>query len=119
MDVDASNRPVRGREPAPDGTFEIDDVYDRTKPGRQKSRRPGVDFGPKPTLGRHCIQFMDGKAAGRGTWIHGGRGGNWRYETEGCIRIRERDGALFHYIFDANSHNIGVHRATIVHTERD
>ncbi|MCC6402659.1 MAG: hypothetical protein IT207_01480 [Fimbriimonadaceae bacterium] len=90
--------------------LEIDGVYDRTRPSKTRSGWRS----PVPGLGKHCLMLMDGSDAfRRGTWVHGGRGDNWRAPTEGCIRIREDDAGWFHFVFDLNKNNGNRHRLSV------
>jgi RHS repeat-associated protein len=47
----------------------------------------------------------------RGTWIHTGRGENFRYGTEGCIRLRQSDmNVIFRYL---NMNKKGRHTVSV------
>ncbi|MGE0002163.1 MAG: RHS repeat-associated core domain-containing protein [Fimbriimonadaceae bacterium] len=120
MDVDASNntknprgnRNKRGSNaPFPvEADLEIDGVYDRTR----KVRTYNGERDPVPGLDKHCLMLKEGSTAyDRGTWVHGGAGDNWHERTLGCIRIRETDGGLLHYIFDWNTGTGVRHRLRV------
>jgi RHS repeat-associated protein len=120
MDVDASNNTPNPRgnrsqresnAPFPvEADLEIDGIYDRTR----KVRTYNGVRDPVPGLGKHCLMLKDGSTAyDCGTWVHGGAGDNWRKPTLGCIRIREDDASLLHYIFGWNQGNGNRHRLSV------
>ena len=68
-----SNHAAKGHAPFPDGTYSITSDTPR-------------DPSHARQMGKHYFQLREDPAATRGTWLHEGRGEDWRHKTNGCCR---------------------------------